>query len=364
MQVELVTHNPPGAISGIGRFVRELHRYLTPLVNVRIAPDIPPPGANRLSVLQHFPVGVQGHVPGAVLHFTQIMGCAQRLYRPLRPAVATVHDLGVLVCKEDEVLYDPIGRRVLDMQYAGLRRMDFIVADSEATRQSVVEQLRYPEAKTATVYLGLDPIYRPTPKADARSAISAKYGVDFSVREFFILYVGTELPRKNLPILLNAIRLLKSYNVSVQLIKVGDSGGARWRTLVETQIKALDLVSDVHFVGRVDENDLPLMYSAADAFVTTSLLEGFGFPVLESLACGTPVICSNVGSLPELVGNSAILIDPRNPYEVADAVKDALLNVQKWETMINKEAHALEQFRWPKTANAMMAIYEQLLGNG
>ena len=123
LRVELVAHNPLQAVSGIGRYVRELYSHLAPLIPVQICTPIDPPLTGHFSFLHHLPLGVHNHHLGSIVHFTQIMGCAQMLWRPARPAVATVHDLGVLVCKEDEVLLNRFDRRILDLQIAGLRRI-------------------------------------------------------------------------------------------------------------------------------------------------------------------------------------------------------------------------------------------------
>jgi glycosyltransferase involved in cell wall biosynthesis len=320
LQVELIAHASPNKVSGIGRYISELYQHLQAHIPVRLASDIMPPLAKRLSILENFPIGVQDHQPGAIVHFAQIMGCALMLYKPLRPAVATVHDLGVLVCPEDEVLFDRVGRAVLNVQLEGLKRMNAWIAVSRTTAQDLIERLGVPANRVHTVYHHIDPaLFRPT--QDAYLALPD--GMRFKTDRYqaYLLYVGSELPRKNLVALLRGLKLLKQRGYALRLIKVGRSGGVRWREMFLRQVHEQGLCDDVLLLEQVDEAILPLIYNAADLFVTTSLMEGFGYPVLEAMACGTPVIASRIGSLPEIAGDAAIWIDdPRDPRLVADRI--------------------------------------------
>ena len=119
MRVELVSHLPKGSVSGIGRYVEELHRQLQEQIDVTITQGIDPPLAERFPILHNFPIGVKDHRPGSIVHYTQIMGCAQMLWNPVRPAVATVHDLGMLVWPQEAMMFNRIDRPVSPIGYYG-----------------------------------------------------------------------------------------------------------------------------------------------------------------------------------------------------------------------------------------------------
>ena len=361
IHVELVTHNPPGTVSGIGRFVRELHRYLTPRIDVRIAPDIAPPLADRVSILQHFPVGVQGHKPGAILHFTQIMGCAQRLWRPIRPAVATVHDLGVLVCPEDEVLFDPIGRRVLDAQFAGLRRMDQYAVNSERTRRDLIEKLGVRDDRIHFVQLGVElDTFRIIP--DARAQIAARYNLHPLEGGFDLIYVGSELPRKNFNLLLQAVAALKARGYRLRLFKIGGAGGDQWRARTLAEIERLNLKAEIVFPGVVPEADLPVFYNAADLAVTPTLLEGgFAWLAMEAMGCGKPVVASEPAAIPLEAREAVEVVEARSLDALTAAIARLLDSPDTRQRMGEAGARIIQRYTWEATAEAMIDVYKKVL---
>lgn len=361
MHVELVTHNPPGTVSGIGRYVRELHRYLAPRMNVRIAPDIAPPLASRLSILQHFPIGVQGHKPGAILHFTQIMGCAQRLWRPIRPAVATVHDLGVLVCPEDEILFDAIGRKVLDVQFAGLRRMDQYAVNSERTRRDLVEKLRVCEDRIHFVQLGVElDTFRIIP--DARAQLAERYNIHPLEDGFDLIYVGSELPRKNFNLLLQAVAALKARGYRLRLFKIGGAGGDQWRARTLAEIERLNLKDEIVFPGVVPEEDLPVFYNAADLAITPTLLEGgFAWLAMEAMACGKPVVATEPAAIPQEAREAVTVIEARSLDALTTAIARLLDDAEARQQMGEAGARIIQRYTWEATAEAMIKVYEKVL---
>ncbi|MDZ4764151.1 MAG: glycosyltransferase family 1 protein [Chloroflexota bacterium] len=368
MQIELVTHNPSGKISGIGRYINELYQALQPQIDVRIVPDVMPPLVKQFSILQHFPVGIQGHERGSIAHFMQIMGCSQMLWHPTHPAVATVHDLGVLICKEDEALFDWIGRKTLEIQWSGLRRMDQFVAVSQFTATSLIEQFGIPAERVHVVYNGVDPAhFRPVAdslaaaRTQARAELEPRYPLfRDSAYRYHLLYTGTELPRKNLRTLLEALSILKQRGVSVRLIKVGGSGGDRWREAFQAQIRTFGVENEVALIGSVSDDDLVSFYNSADIVVTASLLEGFGLPVLEAMACGAPVVCSTGGALPEIVGDAAITCDPRDASGFADAIAQLLGDSQRQEDMRRRGLLRSRQFSWTHSVEPLIKIYARL----
>jgi len=359
LQVELVMHNPLHSVSGIGRYVRELYRHLSDRIPVRLVTPIDPPLASRFTFLHQLPLGLRGHRPSSIVHFTQIMGCSQMLWHPVHPAVATVHDLGVLVCKEDEVLFNRFDRWMLDLQLAGLKRMDRFVADSTFTRRCLIEALGIPEQRIHVIHLGVDrEHFRPV--AQARTRIAERYNIWLTSHTHNLLYVGSEQPRKNLGVLLSALAKLKSQGYHLRLIKVGRAGGERWRERFLADVQRFQLNGDVVVVNNVPEPDLPLFYNAVDLYVNSSLLEGFGLPILEAMSCGTPVICSNAGSLPEIVGDVAVLINPRDPDSLVTAIAAVLDDPAFRESMRRRGLAQSASFTWEKSIDKLIEVYRSI----
>jgi glycosyltransferase involved in cell wall biosynthesis len=289
------------------------------------------------------------------------MGCAQMLWRPLRPAIATVHDLGALVCREDQLLFDRLGRWILDLNLSGLKRMDRLVADSHFTARGLIDVLDVPHSRVRVVHLGVDGgQFHPVP--DARGLVTLKYNVPTARNTYNLLYVGNEQPRKNLGVLLEALACLKARGVPFRLIKVGGAGGDRWRAQFLAGARRLGVEDQVLLVGRVPEADLPAFYSAADLYVTSSLLEGFGLPVLEAMACGAPVVCSRAGSLPEIAEDVALFVDPRDPHALAAAIDRVLNDGALRREMGVRGITRARQFPWEKSVDKILQTYRELDG--
>jgi glycosyltransferase involved in cell wall biosynthesis len=365
LRIELVEHTVGRNSTGIGRYTLAVHEALqcfNDRFSVHLTKDLPPPLAERFTPLAQFPRGIAGHHTSSIVHFLQIAGCSQMLWHPVHPAAATVHDLGVLICKEDEILFNRLERWILACQIAGLRRMDGFVAVSQFTADSLANVLGIHPDRIHVVYHGVDH-QRFRPDQSAQHKLAARYP-DFLLHNNakLLLYVGSELPRKNLPVLLEALAIAKAEGHCWQLVKAGDSGGERWRNTFLETARRLGLVIgvDVLLPGRVSDEDLALFYNAVDIFVTPSLLEGFGLPVLEAMACGTPVVCANSGALPEVTGNAAVLVDARN----AVALKNALAVVLNDSTYRQRiRAAGFERaaaFTWKNSATQLAAFYERL----
>jgi len=357
MQVELVAYNPPNQTSGIGRYYRELFQNLKDRVDIRMAFPRFPPLSDRFTILRNFPLGILNHQPGSIVHFTQIMGCAQMLWYPVHPAIATVHDLGMLAWPPEANMFRAMDRLLVHLSILGLKRMDFIVAVSRYTRQTVIQQLKFPAERVRTAYPGHDnQLFRPI--VSARERLAARYPQLADSKHKYLLYVGSELPRKNLATLLEAVSLLPS---NVRLVKIGPSGGARFRADTKELMTRYKLEDRVLFFEQVPESELPLFYSAADVYVCASLLEGFGLPIVESMACRTPIVCSNVASLPEVAGNAAALVPPADAHAFAEAISQVLSDETLHAEMASAGLRRAAAFTWEKTADAVAAVYDDVI---
>ncbi len=270
------------------------------------------------------------------------------------PTVVTVYDLSF-------VHYPaafPAARRTYLRLLAQLscRRAGRVIAISESTRRDLVKQWGLPAGKITVAYPGVGEQFQPLP-ADRVEAFRARR----KLPETFMLHVGTLQPRKNLVRLIQAYRKLQT---DVKLVLVGGKGWLYQEILDE--IERLNLQNDVIMPGYVPADELPLWYNAAAALAFPSLYEGFGFPVVEAMACGTPVVTSNVSSMPEAAGTggkrAALLVDPHDTGALADALDRILVDKALREELQNKGLKQSARFTWQQTAAATVAAYQHVLG--
>jgi len=266
--------------------------------------------------------------------------------------VVTIHDLNFLRFPKSFTLrtYLALATQIR----LSAQKADAIIAVSESTKLDIVEMLKIPEKKVTVIYNGVNERFKSPQKQMDVKVIKQKYGLDN-----YILCVGSIVPQKNLVRLLNAFALLKKSNTIYQLAIVG---GSAWKSeAVLKEIKRLNLSREVIMTGYVSDDDLPLIYSGATVFVYPSLYEGFGLPVLEAMACGTPVITSNVSSLPEVSGSAAILVDPYNIDEISEAMRRVVQDKNLQQELIDKGLEQVKKFSFNKMAKETFIIYEQLI---
>ncbi len=275
------------------------------------------------------------------------------LVRPC-PAVATIHDVIYLACPED--LPSFAGRLYYrTMMNACSRMATRIVTDSEHSKNEIIGYLHADAAKIEVVYPAVDPFFQsPAEPAQIASARS-KFGIDRD----YILSVGIYKPRKNHAGLLKAFQLLLKSGIKSQLVIAGPmaEGGPVLRRLAQE----LGIAQHVIFTGFVTDADLRALYSAARVYVCPSLYEGFGFTVLEAMACGTPVVCSSATSLPEVAGKAALYFDPHNPEEMAAQLRSAFSDDAMRASLIANGRSNLLRFSWEVAARQTLAAYYHAL---
>jgi glycosyltransferase involved in cell wall biosynthesis len=185
--------------------------------------------------------------------------------------------------------------------------------------------------------------------------VKARYGI----RGDYILYVGTLQPRKNLRRLLKAYAMVQKRDETPCLVIAGRKG---WLyDQIFQQVERLGLETEVIFPGYVPQDDLPTLLSGACFFVFPSLYEGFGLPVLEAMACGTPVLCSNVSSLPEVAGNVALLVDPLDVESMAEAMNRLLQDEGLRAQLVERGFQQVRQFSWDRCARETLTVLEDTL---
>jgi len=236
-----------------------------------------------------------------------------------------------------------------------VRWSDAIITDSTQSKEDIVRFLRAKENKVTVVPLAANDDYHPMRNNSVMAALET-----YEIRKPFILTVGSLESRKNLPRLLEAYARLRHWSEKWTLVIVG---ARKWKyaPIFET-VQRLELEHYVRFTGYVEEEDLPALYNGADLFVFPSLYEGFGLPVLEAMACGTPVVTSNTSSLPEVAGDAALLVDPYDVEEIATAMRRILEDEALAAELRAKGLARAKEFSWERTARETIAVYEKVLG--
>lgn len=265
------------------------------------------------------------------------------------PQVVTVHDLIPYIYPET------VGRGYQRIFLQEMPRIveqaDRIITVSEHSRRDLKRYFNLPDWKIDVIYEAADDIYRPLDKEACRTSVHQRYGV----KERFILYVGGFSPRKNVPGLIRAYQKVIEDLSDVILVIAGKPVRA-FEELVSL-VETLGLKDRVVFTGFVPTEDLPVIYNAASLFVYPSFYEGFGLPPLEAMACGTPVITSNVSSLPEAVDDAALAVDPHDVDALAAAMFDALSDPGLAADLIRRGLEKSNAFTWTKAAEQTLASY-------
>ncbi|MBR1738225.1 MAG: glycosyltransferase family 4 protein [Firmicutes bacterium] len=235
------------------------------------------------------------------------------------------------------------------------KRADRIITVSEFSKRQTMKYLKVDEEKIDVMPNGVDlDIFRSDISGERKEGVKKKYGIEGE----YLLYLGMLEPRKNINgIIEGYIRLCKRMEDAPKLVLAGGKGWL-YESIFE-KVKENNLEDKVIFTGYVDGEDIAAMMSAAKVFVFPSIYEGFGIPPLEAMACGTPVITSNNTSLPEVMGDCGILVDPYNYEEIADAMERVLTDEKLRKEMIEKGIERAKLFSWDNSAKIMMDCIER-----
>ncbi|HEY6249853.1 MAG TPA: glycosyltransferase family 1 protein [Candidatus Angelobacter sp.] len=265
--------------------------------------------------------------------------------------VATIHDVIYLACKDD--LPSWTGRMYYrGMMSASARKADRIITVSEFSKADIVRFLKVDPARIEVVYSGVSPVFQPVRDPSRIQQVRRQYGISGE----FILYTGIYKPRKNHEGLFRAMQKLVAGGVCAQLVIAGsmNEGHAELKKLA-AELKIADRVI---FTGFLNDSDLAALYTAARVYACPSLYEGFGFTVLEAMACGTPVVCSSATSLPEIAGEAAVFADPRNPDDFACALAYVFSDDELRARLVTSGYENCRRFSWPNAAAKTIAVYE------
>lgn len=317
--------------------------------NIRVVPlYVPESYAIRLWSRRAFPYVDQVGPRFDIVH------SATSYMPPIRHArkVVTVHDLACVTHPDKLIISELRAQYTIET----IKTADLVIAVSEHTRQQIVRLLGIAKEKVFTVYSGIDPLFlQPRSELDD-SAVMRRYGIDYP----YILFVGNIDPRKNIRGLITAYAMYaRRHQFCARLIIAGkETSQAANELAVIDELGVQDMVD---YLGYVPRGDLPALYARARVFIFPSFLEGFGFPVLEAMSCGTPVIVSDTSALPEVAGNAAYYVAPGSEAGIAKALLDVMTKPRLRDSMIKKGLERARMFRWERTARETMACYRTLL---
>jgi glycosyltransferase involved in cell wall biosynthesis len=272
----------------------------------------------------------------------------------------TVHDLSFV---RDPNSATPGLRRYLNTVVPrSVAKAHHVLADSRATKDDLIQLYSTASDKITVLYSGVDPRFTPQKQRGEEERIRRRYKLGHNP---FILSLGTLQPRKNYSRLISAFaqvadvsRWIDGRPTTHNLVIVGKQG---WLfDSIKADVARLGVRTRVIFPGYAAEEDLPAFYRAADLFVFPSLYEGFGLPPLEAMACGTPVVTSNVSSLPEVVGDAGLTVDPTDIYALVNAMSRALQDAQLCQQMIERGLARAAEFTWLRAARQLRQVYQQV----
>lgn len=368
LDIKLIV-NDYAQVSGLSRYATALYCQLKqwPDANVTPVPLTPPPlprpllrlasglGYDIGTFLTTYPLSWPGDL-GDLVHLTHRAQATLLLRRPSCPSVVTVHDVIHYQYRNDPSMRTYRNHLVQWMDRISIRALhsaDAIIASSEYTKHALVREVGLPEAKVHCIHLGVDAEqFRP---CRIPQGFLERYSLDRGIP--YILHISTEEPRKNLPALIRAFALVRTWHPDARLLKVGWPLYPAVRSKVSSLVDELNLGDSIILVNEVPDEDLVYFYNLAQVFAFPSHAEGFGLPVLEAMACGTPVMCSDRASLPELVGSAALMVAPDDVPGMAEAICKILEDKAMWHTLRESGLERAALFSWTQTARDTLDLY-------
>ncbi|MBW1981213.1 MAG: glycosyltransferase family 4 protein [Deltaproteobacteria bacterium] len=269
-------------------------------------------------------------------------------FRAARRRFVFIHDVIPLLFPECYYKHSVLYYRLTRM--TNVKTYDGFIVNSETTKKDLQLQLGIRGSRICVTALGKDDRFVPVSDSFRRATVRAKY----TLPEFYILSVGTLEPRKNIVGLLKAFARAKSRQI-LKLVIIGKTGWL-YSDIFET-VKQLGIGNEVMFTGFVDDDDLPAIYSMARAFVYPSLYEGFGLPVLEAMACGVPVITSDIPAIEEIVGDAAIRVNPNDIVLLAKSIDEVALEEATHHRLRQAALSRAHKFTWENTARQTLEFF-------
>lgn len=353
MEIDYINDPRIPEMFGMARYQREIHERLKDVkLNVIEVPQLKTKikGVSIINRYLVYPFLVKiKSKKSNIKHITcQDLSYLLKLLK-LKKSIVTCYDLIPWVYEKNRSF-------LWKLNMAGLKKADRIITISKFSKNEIIKYLGYPEDRIHIIYPAVnhDHYYEKKDKEILR-----KFNI--AENEKIILYVGSEMPRQNTPFLIKAFAKLKKMLPDIKLLKIGSPQWYGAREELLKLIEKLNLQKDVIFTGYVPEEELPKWYNAADLFVYPCLYTGWSLSCLEAMACGIPVITSNVSVLPEVVGKEGITVDPYDIDGLAKTMHEVLTNDGLREEMIKKSLKRAKVFSWDKAAEETLRVYYEVL---
>ncbi len=366
MRIALVNNHPPG--TGFGNYAFEIYNELCDKCRIdhiflnfreRKLEKITSNSRECIAKLEGLLIGhrfffyyrIQKKIPEYDLYLIANQNLS---FLKLKPKIIFCHDVIHRVYPRSPGYW--LLSRLL---YSGLKKAESFIVPSRSTKKDLMKFYSIPEERISVVYEGINR-ERFKPDSSGSSNIFQKYGL--SPRHRYVLHISSETPRKNIEGLIKAFYQLKTNDEfsDVRLLKAGNPQYQRDRKRLLNLIKRVELQEDIIFLGYVPEEDLPGLYNIAELLVFPSFCEGFGLPVLEAMACGTAVITSNISSLPEVVGDAGITVDPKDIDALGEAMEKVLLDEGPRKSIISKGLERARLFSWETSAKETLKICQRV----
>ncbi len=271
---------------------------------------------------------------------------------PVRRArtLLQVHDLSFL--RTPQYAEPSLQRYLQQVVPRSVRRADLVLADSQHTKKDIVALLGIPSERVMVILGGTESRFQRVTDEARLEQVRQRYGLSHP----FILGLGTLEPRKNLAGLISAYGILRARQAIPHELVIGGRKGWLYQGIFD-RVAELGLEQQVRFLGFVADEDLPALYTLADVFAFPSFYEGFGIPILEAMACGTPVVASNASSLPEVVGEAGLMVSPEDTEALAQALGQALQDTPLRRTLISRGYEQARRFTWERAAGQLLMAY-------
>jgi glycosyltransferase involved in cell wall biosynthesis len=354
---------------GIGTYIRNLLRHLARIdhdteyvllcgeADLGVAAQLGPNFRSVLEPSPNYSIREQIHVPWVLRRERPDLYHAPHYVLPAAincNSVVTIHDCIHLMFPQylpNRMAYAYARAQM----WTAAHRSDCILTVSDASKRDILHLFNIPPEKIVVVYNAIDAHFSVTPPPDAVGRVRERYQLDHR----FVLYVGNIKPHKNLVRLIEAFSELRARELEdVKLLIIGDEISKL--PALRHAVHRHKLHKHVRFLGYVPDDQLAVLYRLAAVFVFPSLYEGFGLPPLEAMASGTPVVVSNVSSLPEVVGDAAVLVDPHDTDSIVDGLRCVLTNPARAEDMRRKGLERSREFSWERSVARTLEVYKRI----
>ncbi|MCA9916995.1 MAG: glycosyltransferase family 4 protein [Anaerolineales bacterium] len=354
---------------GIGRYVSQLAQHLVPLLaeNEQLIllhplqktgwplPEESEKVRRVATAVSPFSLAQQWHIPKVLQQLNATVYHSAYYLMPYRPGIPTLLTLYDLIPEQFPELVSPQARLFTRLATRlALHAGEHFLAISEATRQLFLSRYHIDYAKIIAIPLAADSRFQP----QSETAV-ATLRQKLNLPQKYVLYLGINKPHKNLVRLIEAWEQLIQQAAEAPPLVIAGAWDERYGS-IKTAVASQNLNRHIFFIGRIDDTDLPALYSGAQLFVFPSLVEGFGLPVLEAMACGTAVACANQSSLPEVGGAAVAYFDPTNSQQMASVLQTLVQDEAKLVEMGQKGQIQAAKFSWERTAVATLTQYRQL----